>query len=167
MSDLLKETRYFYCEYYYCQCLYGNILELIWKETFISNHSLFSIQCPLVDGCLHHWMWSWCPQTWRCCLNPAWHSMMMYGISHMDMGMDIVHVVRNVHECIMVYWESPPFPNVHHRVVLFVSPLLLLCLGWHTGRMAAEKCLCGIVLVRYCQEMGSSLVVSSSSSEEL
>ena len=139
MSNPLTETRYYYCEYYYCQCLYGNILELIWNQTFISNCSLFSIQCPWMEGCLHHWMWSWFLQTQKCHLNPVCCSMMMSGGSHMDKGMGIVHVVRNVHECIKFYWKSPPFPNVCHQVVLFGSPLLLLLLGWHTGRMVAES----------------------------
>ena len=53
---------------------------------FISNCSPCSIQCPQVEGCLHHWT---CghddPQIWRCHLNPVCHSMMMPSNLHMDM----------------------------------------------------------------------------------
>ena len=83
---------------------------------FISNHSLFSIQCHGVQGCLHPWMQSSGLQTQRCHLNPVCHGMMMLGILNMDMDMDIVHVVMNVHEYIDVCQGFPPYPNVHHQV---------------------------------------------------
>ena len=48
--------------------------------------------------------------------------------------MNIVHVVMNVYDYINVYEELLPYPNVHHPVRLFGSPLLplLLLLGEHT-----------------------------------
>ena len=52
--------------------------------------------------------------------------MMMLGIPNMDMDMDIVHVVMNVHGYIDVCQGFPLYPNVHHQVGLFESPLLLL-----------------------------------------
>ena len=81
---------------------------------FISNQSLFGIQYCRVQGCLHHWMWSSDLQIQRCHLNPMCHSMMMPGNLNMDMGMDIVCVVRNVHEYIKVCQRFLPYPNVHH-----------------------------------------------------
>ena len=42
------------------------------------------------------------------------HCMMRGGHPHMDMDMDIFHVVTNVHEYINVYQELLPYPNVHH-----------------------------------------------------
>ena len=65
-------------------------------------------------------------------LKSVCHSMMMSGSFHMDMGMGIVHVVRDVHEYIRVCQGFLPYPNVHHQGALFGSPLpfpLLLSLG--------------------------------------
>ena len=54
--------------------------------------------------------------------------MMRFGILNMDMDMDMVHGVTNVHEYIIVYQQFLPYPNVHHLVGWFGSPLLLLLL---------------------------------------
>ena len=40
--------------------------------------------------------------------------MMMSGNPTMDMDMDIVHVVMNVHEYINLCQGFLPYPNVHH-----------------------------------------------------
>ena len=45
---------------------------------------------------------------------------------NMDMDIDIVHVVLSVHVCTNVCLEFLLYPNVHHLVGLFGSPLLLL-----------------------------------------
>ena len=51
----------------------------------------------------------------------------------MDMGMGIVHVVRNVHEYIDVCQGFLPYSSVHHWAVMFGNPLpCLLHLGWWT-----------------------------------
>ena len=94
--------------------------------------------------------------------------MMMSDNSHMDMGMDIVHVVRNVHECIKVYQESPPISQCWSssgtvwksslssasRVAYFEDGCLKVSMWYCTGVV-----LSGDVI--------SSVVASSSSSEEL
>ena len=56
------------------------------------------------------------------------HSMMMLGNPNIDMDMDIVHVVMNVHGYIDVCQGFSPYPNVHHRAGLLGSPLPLLLL---------------------------------------
>ena len=45
---------------------------------------------------------------------------------HMDMGMDIVSVVPNVHVYIMVCQEFLQWSNFHHPMKQFENPLLLL-----------------------------------------
>ena len=67
---------------------------------------------------------------WRCHLNPRYHSMMKFDNPNMDMDMDIVHVVMNVHGYIDVCQGFLPYPSVHHQVGLLGSslPLLLLLL---------------------------------------
>ena len=56
--------------------------------------------------------------------------MMMPGNLNMDMGIDIVCVVMNVHEYINVCQGFLPYPNVHHQVGPFgnLLPLFLLLL---------------------------------------
>ena len=82
----------------------------LWRDVFIA-------------GCGHY-----IQKTWRCHLNPVCHSTMMSGSLHMDMGMGIVHVVRNVHEYIKVCQGFLPYLNVHHQGALSGSllPFLLL-----------------------------------------
>ena len=90
----------------------SNILE--WRDVFITG------------------MWSLYLQTQRCHLNPVCHSMRMPGSSHTDMGMGIVHVVRNVREYIKSCQGFLPYPSVHRQGALSGSPplfLLLLLLG--------------------------------------
>ena len=81
---------------------------------YINAHFLtivhFSIQCPRVQGCLHHWMWSSGLQLQRCHLNPRYHSMMKFD----GLNMDIVHVVMNVYGYIDVCQGFLPYPSVHH-----------------------------------------------------
>ena len=49
--------------------------------------------------------------------------MMMSGNSHMDMGMEIVHVVRNVHEYIDVCQGFFLYSNFSPLEVIFGNPL--------------------------------------------
>ena len=75
-------------------------------------------------------MWSSGLQTQRCHLNAMCCSRMMHGNPNKDMGMDIVHVVMNVHEYMKTCQRFPLYPNVRHQVGLFGSPRLLpLLLG--------------------------------------
>ena len=67
-------------------------------------------------------------QTWIYHLNPVCHSMMISGNLHMDMGMDIVHVVMNVHEYINVCQGFLPYFNFHPQAVWFGNPLPCLLL---------------------------------------
>ena len=83
---------------------------------------------------------------------------MRCGNLNMDMDMDIVHVVMNVHGYINVYQGFLPYPNAHHPVRLFGSPPPLLLLGKHTHqgctwKMVVVRHLCGTALVMYCQGM--------------
>ena len=57
---------------------------------------------------------------------------MMPGNPNMDMDMDIIHLVMNVHEYINICQGFLPYPNVHQQVGLFGNPLplpLLMLLG--------------------------------------
>ena len=75
-------------------------------EMFISNQGAFSIQCHLVQECLHHWKWS------------------MKSIGNLNIG--IVHVVMNICVYMVVCQEFLQWSNVHHPTKWFGSPLLHL-----------------------------------------
>ena len=74
-------------------------------EMFISNHSVFSIQCHLVQEHLHHWKWSSGLRIQRCHLNPWSHSKRKFGNLSMDTGTGTVCVVMTVHVYIVVCQE--------------------------------------------------------------
>ena len=85
---------------------------------------------------------------------------MMLSNRNMETDMDIVHVVMNVHEYINVCQGFLPYPNEHHQVRQFESPLPLLLLMHSrcTWKVVTGRHLCAAALVVYCQGMRSHLL---------
>ena len=96
--------------------------------------------------------------------------MMKMGNPHMAMGMDIVHVVVNVHVCINVYLEFLPYSNGPLSRKLFENLLLLFLhhLGHHiwvrdTLKVAAVEKATGFCHGAILEGKGLSTVRVSSS----
>ena len=86
----------------------------------------FSMACPDVLVCPHHWMLSWCLQNWKCPLNPGCLHTKELGSLHKGMDPGIIYVVRHVHVYTMFYQVFSQWSNDHNPGIPFGSPLLLL-----------------------------------------